>query len=30
VPYEQVALAMTAAQRAGMAKIGFVTEGSKP
>jgi biopolymer transport protein ExbD len=30
VPYEQVAFAMTAAQRAGMAKIGFVTEGSKP
>ena len=28
VPYEQVAFAMTAAQRAGMAKIGFVTEGS--
>lgn len=30
VPYEQVALAMTAAQRAGMAKIGFVTEGRAP
>ncbi len=30
VPYEQVALAMTAAQRAGLAKIGFVTEGRAP
>jgi biopolymer transport protein ExbD len=27
VPYEHVAQAMTAAQRAGLAKIGFVTEG---
>lgn len=30
VPYEQVALAMTAAQRVGLAKIGFVTEGRAP
>ena len=30
VPYEQVALAMTAAQRAGLAKIGFVTDGKAP
>jgi biopolymer transport protein ExbD len=30
VPYEQVAFAMTAAQRAGMTKIGFVTEGQAP
>lgn len=27
VPYEQVAWAMTAAQRAGLTRIGFVTEG---
>ena len=27
VPYEHVAQAMTAAQRAGLTKIGFVTEG---
>jgi biopolymer transport protein ExbD len=30
VPYEQVALAMAAAQRAGLGKIGFVTEGTRP
>lgn len=30
VPYEKVALAMTAAQRAGMAKIGFLTESQAP
>jgi biopolymer transport protein ExbD len=30
VPYEHVAQAMTAAQRAGLTKIGFVTEGHKP
>ena len=30
VAYEHVAQAMTAAQRAGLAKIGFVTEGHKP
>ncbi len=30
VPYERVALAMTAAQRAGLGKIGFVTEGGAP
>ena len=30
VPYEHVAQAMTAAQRSGLTKIGFVTEGSKP
>jgi biopolymer transport protein ExbD len=30
VAYEHVAQAMTAAQRAGLAKIGFVTEGQKP
>ena len=30
VPYEHVAQAMTAAQRAGMKKIGFVTEGLVP
>ena len=30
VLYEQVALAMTAAQRAGMTKIGFVTESRSP
>ena len=30
VPYGQVALAMTAAQRAGLAQIGFVTEGKAP
>ena len=30
VAYEHVAQAMSAAQRAGMAKIGFVTEGQKP
>ena len=29
VPYEHVAQAMTAAQRAGLTKIGFVTEGGK-
>jgi biopolymer transport protein ExbD len=30
VAYEHVAQAMTAAQRAGLTKIGFVTEGQKP
>ena len=30
VPYEHVAQAMTAAQRAGIPKIGFVTEGARP
>jgi len=30
VPYDFVAQAMTAAQRAGMDKIGFVTEGQRP
>lgn len=30
VPYEHVALAMTAAQRAGLGKIGFVTESLRP
>ena len=30
VPYEHVAQAMTAAQRAGLTKIGFVTEGKQP
>jgi biopolymer transport protein ExbD len=30
VSYEHVAQAMTAAQRAGLAKIGFVTEGKQP
>jgi biopolymer transport protein ExbD len=30
VPYEHVAQAMTAAQRAGLSKIGFVTEGQRP
>ena len=30
VAYEHVAKAMTAAQRAGLGKIGFVTEGQKP
>ncbi len=30
VPYEHVADAMSAAQRAGLAKIGFVTEGKTP
>lgn len=30
VPYEQVALAMAAAQRAGLQKIGLVTEGKAP
>ena len=30
VAYEHVAQAMTAAQRSGLAKIGFVTEGQKP
>ncbi len=30
VPYEYVAEAMTAAQRAGLTKIGFVTEGKRP
>lgn len=30
VPYEHVASAMTAAQRAGLVKIGFVTEGEQP
>ena len=30
VAYEHVAQAMSAAQRAGLAKIGFVTEGQKP
>jgi biopolymer transport protein ExbD len=30
VPYEHVAQAMTSAQRSGLTKIGFVTEGSKP
>lgn len=30
VPYEYVADAMTAAQRAGLLKIGFVTEGKRP
>jgi biopolymer transport protein ExbD len=29
VPYEHVAQAMTAAQRSGLTKIGFVTEGSR-
>lgn len=29
VPYEHVANAMTAAQRAGLTRIGFVTEGSR-
>ena len=30
VAYEHVAQAMSAAQRAGLTKIGFVTEGQKP
>ncbi len=30
VPYEHVAQAMTAAQRAGLSKIAFVTEGRQP
>ena len=30
VPYAYVAEAMTAAQRAGLVKIGFVTEGKRP
>ena len=30
VPYAQVAWAMTAAQRAGLTRIGFVTEGRQP
>ncbi len=30
VPYEQVAQAMTAAQRAGLHRIGFVTEAARP
>ena len=30
VPYERVAQAMTAAQRAGLTKIGFVTESARP
>ena len=30
VPYEHVAQAMTAAQRAGLRQIGFVTEGARP
>jgi biopolymer transport protein ExbD len=30
VPYERVAQAMTAAQRAGLSRIGFVTEGQQP
>jgi biopolymer transport protein ExbD len=30
VPYEHVAQAMTAAQRAGLTRIGFVTEGKQP
>jgi len=30
VPYEHVARAMTAAQRAGLTRIGFVTEGTRP
>ena len=30
VPYEQVAQAMTAAQRAGLTRIGFVTEAARP
>lgn len=30
VPYEQVAWAMTAAQRAGLSRIGFVTESRQP
>ncbi len=30
VPYEHVAEAMSAAQRAGLSRIGFVTEGRKP
>ncbi|MFY9185084.1 MAG: biopolymer transporter ExbD [Limnohabitans sp.] len=30
VPYERVAQAMTAAQRAGLSRIGFVTEGQRP
>lgn len=30
VPYEHMAQAMTAAQRAGLVKIGFVTEGKQP
>ena len=30
VPYEHVAQAMTAAQRAGLGRIGFVTEGARP
>lgn len=30
VPYEHVAQAMTAAQRAGLGKIGFVTESQHP
>jgi biopolymer transport protein ExbD len=30
VPYEHVAQAMTAAQRAGLTMIGFVTEGKQP
>ncbi len=30
VPYEHVAQAMTAAQRAGLTQIGFVTEGKQP
>ncbi len=30
VAYEQVAWAMTAAQRAGLTRLGFVTEGRRP
>ncbi len=30
VPYERVAQAMAAAQRAGLGRIGFVTEGQRP
>ena len=30
VPYEHVVQAMTAAQRAGLSRIGFVTEGQRP
>ena len=30
VPYAYVAQAMTAAQRAGLGRIGFVTEGARP
>ena len=30
VPYEHVAQAMKAAQRAGLSKIGFVTESARP